>query len=191
MPRLVLICFCILCAAAGCGTANPSYDLNILHYATRNLFEAPANGIDDCVERSRLRDQGEEAWQALRQAHPEPAYSVHYHDGFVEGFADYLYAGGNGEPPISPPWKYRRVVYETPEGRRAVEDWFAGFRRGAHAARDSGIRELVLVPTATSAGGVGREPLVPPAAISASPPTPAEPAEPTLPPPRTMPGANP
>jgi hypothetical protein len=77
-------------------------------------------------------------------------YSVHFARGFKDGYADYLYAGGTGDPPVAPPWRYRKVTYETPQGVQAVEDWFAGFRQGAYAAYTTGYRQFVVVPAAVS-----------------------------------------
>src|SRR5262249_39466700 len=91
-------------------------------------------------------------------------YSPDFQQGFLCGFADYLYAGGTGNPPPLPPRGYWKSEYETPEGRQAVQDWFEGFRTGAARARASGYRELVTVP------------------ISALPPPPPLPPPPLLPP---------
>jgi len=129
----------------GCLEPPLGSDLEITRYASRNIFEAPIDARDDCLERARYRHVAEKYWQEACKHTPQ-AYTVDYHRGFVEGFADYVYAGP-GAPPAVPPWPYRRAVYETPEGVRAVEDWFAGFRHGTQAAQASGLRNLVVVPT--------------------------------------------
>ena len=112
------------------------------------------------------------------KANPDHPYSVDYRRGFVDGFADYLYAGGSGEPPVVPPWRYRKASYETPEGYAAIEDWFAGFRHGANVALASGLRNLVVLPVA-----LPDQPLF---WGEATPITPANPEE-NLPPPRVVP----
>jgi hypothetical protein len=111
---------------------------------------------------------------------PARPYSPDYAMGFKDGFADYLYAGGTGEPPPLPPRYYWKMRYETPDGHQAMEDWFAGFRHGAGVARASGYREWVTIASS-----------VPPDARGARPPalllpdsTPAAPAGTMLPPPR-------
>jgi hypothetical protein len=76
--------------------------------------------------------------------------SEHFAHGFKEGFADYLYAGGTGAPPAVPPRCYWSAKYDNAEGRQAIEDWFAGFRRGAAMARSSGFRERITVPASTT-----------------------------------------
>src|SRR5207237_1248141 len=96
--------------------------------------------------------------------------------GFKEGFAEFLYQGGDGEPPPLPPQKYRSIRYQTPEGYQAVEAWFAGYRHGAAEARKSGQRELVTGPSALR---VPSPPLDPPREVA---PVPGEP----LPPPRKV-----
>jgi hypothetical protein len=102
---------------------------------------------DDILERRRDYTLAEESWLVFAQAHPDHPSSPDYSLGFKDGFTDYLYAGGTGEPPPLPPRQYWRITYETPEGHQAIEDWFAGFRLGAAVARGSGYRELVTIPS--------------------------------------------
>lgn len=168
----------LLPLGAGCQLPIGS-GLEIARYASRNLVEAPIDARDDCLERERERHLGEQVWADLGKAHPEQPYSVHYGRGFVDGFADFLYAGGNGEPPVMPPWRYRRASYETPEGTQAVEDWFAGWRHGARMAQASGLRNLVITPASAL------PPPPSPARMQASP----ERHE-TLPPPRKVPATD-
>jgi len=100
-------------------------------------------------ERHRDHQLAEASWKKTCEAHPEERYSPDYARGFVDGFEDYLYAGGNGEPPPVPPRDYWKPKYESPEGRKAVQDWFAGFRHGVLEARLNGYRQLVLVPASS------------------------------------------
>jgi hypothetical protein len=163
---------------------NPAYDLNIAHYSSRNLLEAPVNLRDDCYERKWEAHLGEQAFVAFAQAHPEKTYSEHYARGFVDGFVDYLYAGGTGDPPVAPPWRYQKATFETPEGYAAIDDWFAGFRAGAGEAKASGLRKQVVVPLALAG------PINPIPGLNLQPSTPPAPAparDPVLPPPRTLP----
>jgi hypothetical protein len=114
----------------------------------RNIIVEPARFCNDEKLFKRSRQQAAEAWNELLSQYPEAGeYSCHYHDGFVEGFADYLNFGGKGEPPNVPPPRYRRAKYATPEGYRAIEEWFMGFRHGAATAHASGLRQLVTLPT--------------------------------------------
>jgi hypothetical protein len=105
-----------------------------------------ARCMTNCVDIKRNRVVAETAWEQMQQANPEVQYSPDFADGFKDGFSDYLYAGGTGEPPPVAPDGYRRAVYQSPAGHQAIEDWFRGFREGAAQARASGLRELVTLP---------------------------------------------
>lgn len=69
--------------------------------------------------------------------------SKHYSNGFVDGYADYLNLGGNGQP-LVPPTKYWKVRFRTAEGRRLTEQYLNGFRHGATLAMQAG-RDLALI----------------------------------------------
>jgi hypothetical protein len=121
-------------------------------YATRVLVVEPIHycrTADDILERHRNYKLAEDTWQALAHADPGQPYSPDYVTGFKDGFADYLQAGGSGEPPPLPPRHYWKMAYETPQGHQAIEDWFAGFRLGAALARESGYREWVTIPSSS------------------------------------------
>lgn len=144
-PASIFFALGLLALGSGCETPIGS-GFEVWRYTTRNFFELPLDSRDDCVERGKHQHEAEAAWKKVQDEHPDHLYSVYYVRGFRDGFADYLYAGGNGEPPVVPPWYYRRTVHETQEGLTATEDWFAGFRHGARVAQESGLRDLVVVP---------------------------------------------
>lgn len=171
MQRMRTILAAGVCAlAVGC-ELPVGIGLEVFRYSTQNLIEAPLSARDDCVERSRNRRLAEEAWKDVQQAAPDQPYTVHYARGFKDGFADFLYAGGSGEPPVVPPRPYQGVAYETPEGQQAVENWFAGFRHGARAAQESGLRNLVVVPVSLRPpSGLGPMQELPPANTDATVP---------------------
>ena len=130
---MLLMCF------AGC---------SLFKSAGRTLFVEPLTfPINKDGHRTQRRDRqwAEAAWQAEMTANPELCCSEEYKRGFADGFTDYLYAGGTGEPPPVPPRRLWNLDYRTAEGHNAVENWFAGFRRGAHAVREAGYRDLVTV----------------------------------------------
>jgi hypothetical protein len=131
-----------LAAAAGC-SGRQSAPAGFEHIAGRNLTQEPIRWLDEQEFRKVAERHARAAW-AAQQVHGQ--VSGDYENGFVEGFVDYLDAGGNGEPPVVPPFRYRLTRFKTPEGHKATEDWFAGFRHGAAVARASGLRELILVP---------------------------------------------
>jgi hypothetical protein len=103
--------------------------------------------VGDCAETHRNYKWAEQAWANVRRCYPQVNYSEDYAAGFRDGFSEYLYRGGNGEPPPLPPKHYRHVSYQTPGGYKSIEDWFAGYRHGATAAREGGYRQYVTGPS--------------------------------------------
>jgi len=120
----------------------------LLLTGARNLLVEPvAQYTLECFEFKRNETLAVNAWQAVCAMYPENHFSIHYAEGFRQGFVDYLNAGGTGAPPPVPPRKYWGVRYETPQGHSAMQDWFAGFRHGSDAAAESGYRQFVVLPT--------------------------------------------
>src|SRR4051794_6375405 len=149
---LYLGLFCLVCQ--GCSP---------LAHVARTVFIEPteySRRLDNAVDKCRNEDLAEEAWEKFAEADPGKEFSPDFSLGFKEGYTDYLYAGGTGNPPPVPPRYYWRPEFETPEGHQAIDDWFAGFRRGAALARASGYRELVTLPSPVPPGPP--HPLVPP-----------------------------
>src|SRR5262245_33590399 len=138
LVNLMLLALCTL--STGC-----VYYAN----AARNLTHAPIDLVDEYSVRFRNKRLAREAWQAVVEIDPEHEYSQEYELGFKDGYADYLYAGGRGIPPEVPPWCYRKSNHNTPDGVRGIQDWYAGFRHGANVARESGYRDVAVLPTAT------------------------------------------
>ncbi len=141
----------VACVLGACGTGcvftgAESGQYYFLANSFRNLGEWPIWGSAECRRATRDCRRAKEAWQEAQAACPDQAFSKDYGEGFVAGFRDYLDAGGNGEPPPVPPFRYRLARYDSPEGHQAIEDWYAGFRHGVAAARASGLRELNVIP---------------------------------------------
>lgn len=84
--------------------------------------------------------------KAERDDYVHEPFSPAHECGFVDGFVDYLEAGGRGEPPVLPPRKFWKAKFQNPDGYRATLDWFEGFRHGASVARASGLRQFITVP---------------------------------------------
>ncbi len=139
---------------------------DVFYLGTRNLLEAPADKVEECADKARNRVLAEAAWDDYGKCHPDACASSYFSQGFVDGFADYLNYGGNGQPPPVPPWRYQRYRYKNPDGLEADEEWFAGFRAGAAAAIASGLRRLEVVP---GSGATVREVDVRPANVQAPP----------------------
>jgi hypothetical protein len=91
------------------------------------------------------RTWAEQAWSAEWQSCGGVASGPDYAAGFRDGFVDYVYAGGNGEPPPVPPREFWNTALRSPAGKERVSQWFEGYRHGARVAREGGYRELATV----------------------------------------------
>jgi len=139
--------------------------------AVRTLWTEPSvysATKDACYTRERCCQLANEAWNSQVRRDPEIACSAEFEQGFKDGFADYLYAGGTGEPPPVPPRCMWNLDYRTPRGHQAVDDWFAGFRHGAALVRARGYREKMTIQSSLSCN----------AAVPSAAPEPAEQAQP-------------
>ena len=63
--------------------------------------------------------------------------------------------------PAVPPPKYRRAKAMSPQGLRAAEEWFMGFRHGSNTAMASGLRQLVVVPVFDRPNTLGSTNVIP------------------------------
>jgi len=135
--RGILAVLTICAASTGCSGYFRSIE--------RNFTILPLQAVEEGRLKVRNHRRAEEAWRLLTEASPN-AYSCEFADGFIAGYADYLDNGGNCDPPAVPPFRYRTLKYQTPEGVAGVNQWFEGFRHGALMAKASGQRELELVP---------------------------------------------
>jgi hypothetical protein len=166
-------------ALLGIGLGLLGAGCSLVQTATGVITTRVKESWDECAERRRNARWAEEAWEHVGSGAEGCNHSEDYADGFKTAFADFLYHGGDGEPPPLPPGKYRALRYQTAEGYHAVEDWFAGFRHGAATAREGGHRRWVTGATSLHAA-------VPPADVPAPQPAP-QPAPPeVLPAPRRV-----
>ena len=170
-PYLALLGLCAV--APGCTPLKNVAETMICEPAAYCL------GMDDFVCRCRNRQLADEAWYHFQSALPDCQYSDDFADGFVAGYADYLNNGGNGDPPAVPPFCYRTVKYQTPEGVEAINQWYAGWRHGTLMAKASGMRELEVIPLSAPPINAIERGYGPPIAL---PPTPEQ-----LPPPHPAP----
>jgi hypothetical protein len=157
-----------------------------LKEVARTMICEPAKyclGMDEAVDCCRDRELADEAWAHFVGTVADCQYSDAFACGFKAGYFDYLYAGGNGEPPVVPPRPYWRPDFQSPEGVALMVDWFRGYRLGVAVAKDSGYREAVIIP---ASAGLPRMMLPPPTA--APPTTPMPNADELLPPPKQLPG---
>jgi hypothetical protein len=131
-------------ANAGCGE-------EFLGNAVRNTAEAPTRALDEHHLDKRCCRWAREAWDQLCRDNPDQVYSPDFRDGFVCGYADFLTRGGKGNPPSVPPFRYQLFnKYNEPgASNTAALEWFAGFRVGAVEARESGLRDAIVIPLAS------------------------------------------
>src|ERR1700733_7355933 len=92
LPLAVLCCLSCGCSLAVTATRNTCYEVQ--------------ETKEKCVEAHRNRQLAKQAWNQVHCADPSHPYSSDHIAGFEAGYADYLYAGGNGEPPPIPPKCY-------------------------------------------------------------------------------------
>jgi hypothetical protein len=158
--------------------------------SVQNVCDEFANSLDECKEAREYRNWAKANWEWIKRSPCGAVYSEDYACGFQDGFVAYVWRGGSGEPPPLPPPRYRTAHYRTPEGYRAIEQWFAGWRHGATVAQEQGYRRLVTgpcsLPPPPAPGPAGPPP--PPRPVPQQLPAPAAvPPREELPPPRTAP----
>ena len=147
-----LLPLALLASLSGCHLFYPDRAGPIAD-AVRTVVREPLHfplHKNDFIVRVRNHGLARRAWSETVATCSQP-YTDDYAAGFMEGFADYLYAGGSGEPPAVPARCYWKAGYETPAGREMIQQWFAGFRHGATVCREKGYRELALIPSSVSA----------------------------------------
>lgn len=147
-------------AAVGC---------NIAKNAARNIVNEPhVVGTQVCITHD-LRKEARAAWREVRADYPRKAFTAEFHEGFLDGYVDYLDRGGNGSLPAVPPAKYtRHKKYFTEEGQCLLKDYFLGFKYGQEIAIATGRRQFLTVPVL-----LPEVPTGPPAFTFARPPAPA------------------
>lgn len=123
---------------------------------------------------AEYRQLAERVWRSERARCADGSASVQYVRGFIDGFSEYVYAGGLEPPPVPPPM-FWNLPWRTPPGHEAAADWFAGYRHGARTAHFGGYRDLGIVHASFAyAPGYLAEPM------AVATPTEGEPLPPAL-----------
>ena len=136
---------------SGCGLLRETH--HVTELARRTTFLEPRfyDYINsDKIAQREARLLAEQAWGEVAMTIPNA--SPDYQNGFTEGFADYLYRGGEGEPPVIPPRGYWNLRFLNQFGRLTINDWYEGFRHGVQVCKSSGLRSMWLVPTSLLGG---------------------------------------
>ncbi len=93
------------------------------------------------------RSWADQAWGEQLSSDSGQCIQGAYEAGFKDGFVDYVYGGGSGEPPPVPPRPFWNVDLRNPNGHTEATDWFAGYRHGAQVAKEEGYRKRALIPS--------------------------------------------
>src|SRR5436190_14016333 len=101
--RIALLLVLLSVSSPGC----------LLHEAVSVVANNTLGSLADHAERCRNERWAKDAWEECARTAEKP-FSEDYADGFRTGFADYLYQGGDGEPPLLAPRRYRKLRYQTP-----------------------------------------------------------------------------
>jgi hypothetical protein len=182
-PLFALVLFGLSSLSSGCA---------LFVDASRNFAVSLARPVERARERHRNYRWAEQAWAETCAADGAEPRSPDYAAGFKDGFAEYLFRGGNGEPPLVASLCYRGARYQTPQGYQAIQDWFTGYRHGASVAKKSGAREWITGPSSLRAATPGPAPPVAPAPPpEGQPDQTAKPRPQVLPPPHPIPDAMP
>lgn len=134
-------------------TAVGAGGCTVLDTARRVAYDEPkvfADEEDKEISLATYRSWGERVFRESGAYCPESLTAADYAWGFREGFAQYVFAGGSGDPPAMPPRHYWQSDFRNAEGAIAVKSWFEGYRRGAEAARLGGYREKVTLRLSAS-----------------------------------------
>ncbi len=125
--------------STGCSVWSYAWQVNV---SERKLF---CEEDDDAISMATYRSWADQAWDETGACCPEGCLTLDYSWGFREGFADFVYAGGDGEPPAMPPRIYWQADMRSREGAAAVASWFEGYRHGARVAREGGYRDATTI----------------------------------------------
>lgn len=141
-----------------CGLSFLGSGCALVHDTATSFAFSLARPVEECLEKYENKKAAKAAWWEVSA---EGEYSEHYGKGFKHGFAEYLFRGGNGQPPVVAPPCYRSICYQNPEGHEMVQDWFAGYRHGADAAKQSGLRRFIIAPSALANLAAAPDPVAP------------------------------
>jgi hypothetical protein len=120
----------------------------VCHDMKRRLFWEPEEFSwpdDRALSLDIYRDLADRAWDEIRRSDPELRCATDFADGFKDGFVDYVYAGGSGDPPPVPPRRYWNVDFRTTGGHEAANRWVEGYRLGVTTAREGGFRDQAVL----------------------------------------------
>ena len=140
----LLALYCL--SATGCSVIEDTHHVLFLAKRTTKLEPQHFPYIrNEKMTRRRDAQLAKRVWAEVASQSGAAGFTKHYERGFVTGFADYMYRGGDGEAPLVPPRDYWQLGYQSDRGKQAVDEWYEGFRHGVQECRARGYREMVVV----------------------------------------------
>ena len=145
VARLLVIACLALPTLAGCHVLSQAKRTTKYEHQQFPYF------LDRRVSHRQYRAWASEAWGTTYHSVAGDGITTDFRRGFFDGFADYCYAGGSGEPPLVPPRYFWSIRYRNDAGDQRIEDWRRGFRLGTQAANEGGYRKRATVPATVAA----------------------------------------
>src|SRR4051812_31229064 len=134
-----LISLACMCSGGCCRLLGLAYRTTVFEPRVYNTY------CDASESRDLYAKWANEAWLEESQGCPDAALKPDYVDGFRDGFVEFVYAGGTGEPPPVPPRIYWNTWARDAVGKQRAADWFDGYRHGVRVAREGGFRARAVV----------------------------------------------
>lgn len=94
--------------------------------------------LDEFMIAHRNRAFAAKAWYREQHCHKNHPHLAEFKAGFLQGYTD-IANGGNGCMPCVAPDQYWGWRYQAPDGRSAIDAWFAGYPLGVKAAEQDGL----------------------------------------------------
>lgn len=132
----------------GCGVVSETH--HVIRLAKRTTFHEPERFLyfqSDRLTQMHNEKLAARVWHKIKAQSKESDFSADYACGFVDGFSDYLYRGGTGEPPPLPPRDYWNIGRRPIVPQAAIHDWYDGFRHGSDECIRRGYRDAVVLPS--------------------------------------------
>ncbi|MEM0924573.1 MAG: hypothetical protein AAGJ83_00915 [Planctomycetota bacterium] len=131
--------------------------------------------LDEFMLAHRNRAFALKAWYRERDCFRNKPHQNELKAGFIAGYME-IAEGGDGCSPCTAPSQYWGWRYQSPDGRSAIDAWFAGYPLGVKAAEMDGVGYWGNTHQGSTA-----TPAKPASTESAELPEPVEPIEPPTP----------
>lgn len=102
-------------------------------------------GLQDMQFSYHMKGRAAEAWRTSFTSDQRKCLSSDFECGFKQGFYEVAMNRDCRLPPTAPP-KYWSAYYQSCEGQKRVEEWFAGYQQGIAVAQSSGQSGSAEIP---------------------------------------------